>query len=413
VSQPSVVHTQLSESKLAKFGNSTDRDRFIRDTDLRGFGVRVSPRNVKSYFVEATVHGKFVRRVIGQHPLKPLSEARRTALEALRELRYGVGTSETSPKQNCLLKDLVETFIENKRHVLRASTLKDYRMIVNGPYFAVWMQLPIAAIKRLDVIDRYRHVCDQHGVGMANKAFRVLSSVFNYGKATLSEMEELGNPVCVLADARAKRPIRPRTSFIPLDRLGSWLDALDQYRTDVKPQEDASRRDDVWLLLHLLLMTGLRSNEARSLKWSDVDLDAGTVTIRAEVAKNYRKAVLPLNTWLVEQLRKRHNQTGTYVFQASRTSGYIGNLRRPLAKLRERSGLKVMPHDLRRTYATYLDSVGAPFGVIKQLLNHVSGSDITAQYVQKRGIEDLRSYCEAVFDLIGNGPGCRRRVTHC
>jgi integrase len=147
-------------------------------------------------------------------------------------------------------------------------------------------------------------------------------------------------------------------------------------------------------------MTGLRSNEARSLKWSDVDLDAGTLTIRSEVAKNHRKAVLPLNAWLLEKLKTRHNEVDTYVFHSQSACGYNGNLRRPLEEIRERSGLKVMPHDLRRTYATYLDSVGAPFGVIKQLLNPVSGSDITALYVQKRGIEELRQYAERVLTLI-------------
>jgi integrase len=235
---------------------------------------------------------------------------------------------------------------------------------------------------------------------MANKAVRVLSSILNYGRAIHPSLEDWSNPVRVLAEARAKRPVRARTNFIPIDQLGTWLTALDSYRSEVRPQERACRREDVWLLLHLLLMTGLRSNEARSLKWSDVDLDAGTLTIRSEVAKNHRKAVLPLNAWLLEQLKTRHNEVDTYVFQTQRACGYIGNLRRPLEEIRERSGLKVMPHDLRRTYATYLDSVGAPFGVIKQLLNHVSGSDITAQYVQKRGIEELRQYAERVLTLI-------------
>jgi integrase len=235
---------------------------------------------------------------------------------------------------------------------------------------------------------------------MANKAFRVLSSVFNYGKATVAELEEFANPVRVLAEARAKRPIRPRTSFIPLDEVGKWLDALDQYKAGVRPQEEVSRRADVWLLLHLLLMTGVRSNEARSLKWTDIDLERGTIKIRAEVAKNHREAVLPLNSWLRRELGERHCEgDDPYVFPAPRATGHIGNLRRPLEELRKRSGLRITPHDLRRTFATYLDSLGTPFGVIKQLLNHVSGSDITAQYVQNRGIDELRLYVNRVLDV--------------
>lgn len=409
VSTPNVysLSTSLTDARIDRLSNKGGlRPLFVRDTRLAGFGIKVIPQDVKSYFVEARLPrekgGGTTRITLGRYPFIPLSEARKTALETLRELRYGLGTPETRPKQNCLLQEIAEAFLEDKGHVLRPTTMIDYTMIVKGAYFAPWMLLPVQAIKRRDVMDRYRHLCSEHGVGMANKAVRVLSSIFNYGRAIQPSLEDWSNPVRVLAETRVKRPVRARTSFIPIEQLGTWLDALDGYRNEIRPQERACRREGVWLLLHLLLMTGLRSNEARSLKWTDVDLDAGTVTIRPEVAKNHRKAVLPLNTWLVEQLEKRHNEGPTYVFQAPRVSGYIGNLRRPLEELQERSGLRVTPHDLRRTYATYLDSVGAPFGVIKQLLNHVSGSDITAEYVQKRGIEELRLHANRVLAVINS-----------
>jgi hypothetical protein len=54
--------------------------------------------------------------------------------------------------------------------------MTDYRMVVRGAYFDVWMPLPVQAIKRRDVMDRYRLLCTEHGVGMANKAMRVLNS---------------------------------------------------------------------------------------------------------------------------------------------------------------------------------------------------------------------------------------------
>src|SRR5690242_3248773 len=116
--QPSATHTSLTEAKLAKFTNDTLKDRFIRDTNLRGFGVRVSPNDVKSYFVEATVKGKFVRKVLGRHPLILLSEARKTALETLRDLRYGLDTSYNPSKHKCLFLDLAKSFIADKEATL-------------------------------------------------------------------------------------------------------------------------------------------------------------------------------------------------------------------------------------------------------------------------------------------------------
>ena len=407
ISQTNVysLSISLTDSRIERLTNRNGlRPLFVRDTRLVGFGVKVSPQDIKSFFVEtrlpASKGGRTTRVSLGRYPVLPLSEARRTALETLRELRYGSDTAESRAKHNCLLREIAEAFLNDKTPVLRRTTMIDYTMIVKGPYFAPWMPLPVQAIKRRDLMERYRYLCSQHGVGMANKAVRVLSSILNYGRAIQPSLEDWSNPVRVLAETRVKRQVKARKSFIPLDQLGKWLKALDGYRTDVRPQERAPRREDVWLLLHLLLMTGLRSNEARSLKWTDVDLDAETVTVRTEVAKNHREAVLPLNRWLIAQLRKRHVESGCYLFPASRHCGYIGNLRRPLEELRQRSGLSVTAHDLRRTYATYLDHVGAPFSVIKQLLNHVSGSDITAQYVQKRAIEDLQLYADRALSLI-------------
>jgi hypothetical protein len=93
--------------------------------------------------------------------------------------------------------------------------MTDYTMVVQGPYFAPWMPLPVQQIKRRDVMDRYRHICTEHGVGMANKSVRVLSSIFNYGRAIHPSLEEWANPIRVLAETRTKR-IMPK--FGPFDR---------------------------------------------------------------------------------------------------------------------------------------------------------------------------------------------------
>jgi integrase len=151
------------------------------------------------------------------------------------------------------------------------------------------------------------------------------------------------------------------------------------------------------------MMTGLRSTEARSLRWQDVDLDADLVTIRDTIAKNHRGTRLPLNGWLVDQLKARKERANTdLIFGAGPGMRYLDNLRRPIEELHRLSGIRATPHDLRRSFATYLDAVGTPFGAIKQLLNHVSSADITARYIQRRSIEELRQYAEDVFALINS-----------
>ena len=61
--------------------------------------------------------------------------------------------------------------------------MTDYSRILRADYFSDWMDAPVQGMNRRAVLDRYQKLCSENGVGMANKAMRVLSSVLNYGKA--------------------------------------------------------------------------------------------------------------------------------------------------------------------------------------------------------------------------------------
>ncbi len=62
------------------------------------------------------------------------------------------------------------------------------------------------------------------------------------------------------------------------------------------------------------LMTGMRINEMLSLKWDDVRLDDGFLTVRHENSKAKRDDVIPLHSVAVEHLRKIQH-VGQLVFE--------------------------------------------------------------------------------------------------
>jgi integrase len=98
---------------------------------------------------------------------------------------------------------------------------------------------------------------------------------------------------------------------------------------------------------------------------------------------------------------KQARAEGAYVFENNNVKGgYILNLRRPIERITKRSGVAFTPHDLRRSFATYLDTVGTPFGVIKQLLNHKAKADVTERYIQRRGLQELAKYSDEVLRLL-------------
>ena len=85
------VYALSTFQSIERCRNTGSKDLFFRDPHLRGFGLRVTPTNSRSFFVEGREGstGRVRRIVLGQYPLLTLKEARKQALEALRELKYG------------------------------------------------------------------------------------------------------------------------------------------------------------------------------------------------------------------------------------------------------------------------------------------------------------------------------------
>jgi integrase len=141
---------------------------------------------------------------------------------------------------------------------------------------------------------------------------------------------------------------------------------------------------------HLALLTGLRRGEVLGLRWSDVELERGQLSVqRAKVAAGYdvnegetksgrartialgpttitvlkahKLAQLPGSTYVItrEDSTEMHPQTLSYYFEeAVRASGL------PVIRF----------HDLRHTHATLLLEAGEPAKVVQERLGHSSVS---------------------------------------
>ena len=74
-------------------------------------------------------------------------------------------------------------------------------------------------------------------------------------------------------------------------------------------------------LWKFLVVTGLRYGEAATLRWADLDENAGVVTVRAEVAKSKRTRLVPVPGY--DLLRK----TGPAIVRG--IGGWDGQKERP------------------------------------------------------------------------------------
>jgi integrase len=132
--------------------------------------------------------------------------------------------------------------------------------------------------------------------------------------------------------------------------------------------------DDFGRAVKLLMLTGCRRDEIGSLRWSEINLDAGTITISAARTKNGRAHTLALPGMALDIIRTI-SRRGDRDFIFGTSGGGFSRWSAHTAALRQRLG-EMKPwwlHDLRRSTATGMAEIGIQPHIIEAVLNHVSG----------------------------------------
>jgi integrase len=229
------------------------------------------------------------------------------------------------------------------------------------------------------------------------------------------------NPVKVLSQRRLWHDEKPRREVIPLHGLEAWwkaVQALDS--AEVERAEDGrfaegtaafnSNAETVRDFLIFLLLTGLRRNEAATLKWENVDLKAKMFTI--PTTKNKEPHTLPLSDYLFDMLKRRHSGKeretdqvrAPYVFSGD--TGPLAEPKKQIAKVVAASGVPFSSHTLRRTFGTIAESLDIPYLALKRLLNH-KVQDVTGEHYTVISVERLREPMQKITDFVLKAAGVR------
>jgi integrase len=135
----------------------------------------------------------------------------------------------------------------------------------------------------------------------------------------------------------------------------------------------------------LALNTGLRRGEIFKLRWEDVDLRAGRITVRAKNAKTERTRHVPLTTSTIGMLKAWKardnivNIQGT-VFPNPETGQPFTTIKKSWAGLLKRAQISDFRlHDCRHDFASRLVMKGVDLYVVRDLLGH-SSIQLTERY---------------------------------
>jgi len=350
----------------------------IRDDLLKGFMVRVQPSGVRTYYLQVDRSTRI--KIAAVNGLTP-DEARERATKILGNAAHGRAPLEgiAGARGDTLGNFLEEHYLPWLR-ANRPRSAKDTEKRLNSN-FKPWFSRQLSAISVGDIeawtVERYR---DGRKPTTAMRGLMALSGVMTRA-VKLKRINE--NPI-----KEADKPrldLSPKVRFLDEDeesRLRSALAERDAKiiaaRRSANKWRDARAADLLPELPHfgdhltpavlLSMNTGLRRGELLTLRWSDINLRDGMLTLQGSNTKSGQTRHVPLNGEARTVLAKWKEQSqADRVFEVTTSfkSAWSALLRRA-----EITGFRW--HDLRHHFASRLAQLAVPLNTIRELLGHSS-----------------------------------------
>jgi integrase len=202
--------------------------------------------------------------------------------------------------------------------------------------------------------------------GHRDRARGLAPATLNRFRATLSRVFTLA--------MRNKKVLENPVRLIPMERENNvrvrFLSVDEEVGLRAKVRQIAPEREaDLDLALHM----GLRKGEQYSLRWNDVDLINGFLTVVR--GKGNKKRHVPLNAdarAALAVLRRRADDSGYFCPGGMGKGGYRAVREWFSAAVRAAGINDFTWHDLRHTFASRLRMGGVELATIKELLGHTT-----------------------------------------
>ena len=358
--------------------------RYLFCPEQKGFGVSITARGVRSYFV----HARGQRRTLDLVGAISIKEARRRALELRaeatlhgRDISKRVEIEAAKPKPVLTLTVAWEKYQQARE--LSPKTVRLYSEAFAR--LSGWHERDLWGITKEDVSQRFDEVLEKHKAVGAKLTFAFLRLVWRYHAASLPV--EPTCPTVVLKQQRKWPKNVRRTRLIDAERFPHWWRSFDA-------------EGSAWVLyFHALALTGCRLTEMLRSEWKDYDAKRREWHFPAHITKNRHAHTLPVGSRLAAMLeahRKTQEHGARCIFATPAGRQPFRSPERVIERHRKIHGYKWSSHDLRRTYLTVGAAINVPRHHLKALVNHISG-DVTDGYIHP---EELRGHQERIEAAI-------------
>jgi integrase len=349
------------------------RNLTFTDDNVRGLTLIVSPapNGVKTFYFTRKHRGRVRRIKLGRFPECSVTIAREGAAKFHIDYDAGIDTADIKRKERAQLTLSAFFEIYHEQHCqLHNKRPRDARYHFEHYIKPELGNRQLSDIQRADVAELHRHLGISGRPRTANKAHSLLRAILN--RAMRWDYFKGPNPAQFVD--RFKETSRER--FLQPTELQEFHKAL--------RQEPEIIQD----LIYFLLFSGARKMEALTMRWSDVDLAAGSWHISESKNGKPRTVALSGNPALVILQRRSANPLASrWVFPGADPTRHYVDPKRAWERIRDNSGLHDLRiHDLRRTLGSWMLGNGSNLVTIKDALGH---KDIKSTLVYARNNIDV------------------------
>jgi integrase len=400
------IRKKLTPRYIASVREAPPGERLeIRDTEVRSFALRVTDRGKKSYILDLRWPGSKTpaKRFVGDAAIMSLANARAEARRQLELVAKGIDPkaaqrqreAEEARERAITFEAVAEDYCREHLAKLRRGA-KDAQEI-RRELISRWGNRPATQIMRDDVLQMVEEIKAKGNLATAHLVLSHAKRLWRWAIHQPSTRYGINaNPTREISPKLAIGKKSSRDRVLSDDELRAAWHAL------------ARMDDPTARCLQLIMLTGMRREEAAQLSWKEVDLEERLITLPAPRFKSGVKFAIPLSDDAVALLRglERGNR-GDFVFSnwggaiaVNGWSQFMGALRPLVAEeLGHEPEESWSPHDVRRTVRTSFSRLRVPREISELAIGHVKVGLVRA-YDLWEAMDERREAFDKWADLL-------------